>query len=74
MDKTDKLPPPLAARRGFLQTAGSAGLLGAALSLLPRAASASAAPLPAPDDGDEQHSGYRETAHIRKYYSKLRQL
>jgi hypothetical protein len=76
MDKTDKLAPPLAARRGFLQTAGSAGLLGAALSLLPRAASASAsaAPLPAPDDGDGQHSGYRETAHIRKYYSKLRQL
>jgi hypothetical protein len=74
MDKTDDLSLPVPARRGFLQTAGTVGLLGAALSLLSRAAPVSAAP-PAPaDDDTAQPSGYHESEHIRKYYAKLRQL
>lgn len=73
MDKPDELCQPLPARRGFLQAAGSVGLLGAALSLLPRAAPAVAA-TPPPDDAADQPSGYHETEHIRKYYAKLRQL
>ena len=75
MDKTDDLPPPVPARRGFLRTAGTVGLLGAALSLLSRAAPVGAAALPAPADDDTvQSSGYHESEHIRKYYAKLRQL
>jgi hypothetical protein len=77
MNKTDDLPQPAQARRGFLQTAGSVGLLGAALSLLSRAApvGAAAPPAPAPaDDAADRPSGYHETDHIRKYYAKLRQL
>ena len=74
MDKTKYLNRPLPARRGFLQTAGTVGLLGAALSLLSRAGPVSASPTPAPDDTAEQPNGYHETEHIRKYYAKLRQL
>ena len=75
MNKTDDLPQPAQARRGFLQTAGSVGLLGAALSLLSRAAPVGAAAPPAPaDDPADWPSGYHETDHIRKYYAKLRQL
>lgn len=75
MDKTKDLNRPLPARRGFLQTAGTVGLLGAALSLLSRAGPVSAAlPTPAPDDTADQPNGYHETDHIRKYYAKLRQL
>ena len=74
MDKPDDLSLPVPARRGFLQTAGTVGLLGAALSLLSRAAPVSAAP-PAPTEDDTaQPSGYHESDHIRKYYAKLRQL
>jgi len=74
MNKTDQPIPTLPARRGFLQTAGTAGLLGAALSLLSRAAPVSAAPPPTMDDATSHPDGYRETEHIRKYYAKLRQL
>lgn len=74
MNDTDDLPQAIPARRGFLQTAGSVGLLGAALSLLSRAAPVGAAVLPAPDEAADQPNGYRETEHIRKYYAKLRQL
>jgi hypothetical protein len=75
MDKTDELPQPGSARRGFLHTAGTIGLLGAALSLLPRAAPVGAAVPPQPADDDAaQPSGYHESDHIRKYYAKLRQL
>ena len=75
MDKTDDLSLPVPARRGFLQTAGTVGLLGAALSLLSRAAPVSAAASPAQaDDDTAQPSGYHESEHIRKYYAKLRQL
>ena len=74
MNKNDDLPQAIPARRGFLQTAGSVGLLGAALSLLSRAAPVSAAAPPAPDEPASQPDGYHETEHIRKYYAKLRQL
>jgi hypothetical protein len=74
MNKTDDHSLPVTARRGFLQTAGTVGLLGAALSLLSRAAPASAAMPPTPDDDTAQPSGYHESDHIRKYYAKLRQL
>jgi len=75
MNKTDDVPPTVATRRGFLQTTGTVGLLGAALSLLSRAAPASAAvPLTSADDDTTQPSGYHESEHIRKYYAKLRQL
>lgn len=75
MDKTKDLNQPLPARRGFLQTAGTVGLLGAALSLLSRAGPVAAASSAlAPDDSAEQPNGYHETEHIRKYYAKLRQL
>jgi hypothetical protein len=74
MDKTDELPQPGSARRGFLHTAGTVGLLGAALSLLPRAAPLAGVP-PAPVDDDAvRPTGYHESDHIRKYYAKLRQL
>ena len=63
-----------AARRGFLQTTGSVGLLGAALALLSRATPVIAAPSPPADAEAAQPSGYHETEHIRKYYAKLRQL
>jgi hypothetical protein len=75
MNKTDDLPQPSAARRGFLQTTGSVGLLGAALALLARAAPASAAlPIVPADEEAKLSGGYHETEHIRKYYAKLRQL
>nr|WP_314625889.1 formate dehydrogenase [uncultured Noviherbaspirillum sp.] len=75
MNKTDDLSQTSAARRGFLQATGSAGLLGAALALLARAAPASAAlPPMASDDEAKLPGGYHETEHIRKYYAKLRQL
>lgn len=75
MEKTDDLPETSPARRGFLQTAGTVGLLGAALSLLSRGGSVATAEPPAPaDDGTAAESGYHETEHIRKYYAKLRQL
>lgn len=75
MDKPDELLQPLPARRGFLQAAGSVGLLGAALALLSsRAAPAIAAAPPPQDDAADQQAGYHETEHIRKYYAKLRQL
>jgi len=75
MDKTDDLPQTIPARRGFLQTAGSVGLLGAALSLLSRAAPVAAAIPPAVLDPEAaQPGGYHESDHIRKYYAKLRQL
>ena len=74
MDQSDDLSLPGSARRGFLHTAGTVGLLGAALSLLSRAAPVAAVP-PAPSDDDAaQPSGYHESDHIRKYYAKLRQL
>ena len=75
MDKPDDLLLPAPKRRGFLQTAGTVGLLGAALSLLSRAAPVSAAAPPATaDDDTAQPGGYHESDHIRKYYAKLRQL
>ena len=74
MNKPEELRQPMPARRGFLQTAGSVGLLGAALALLSRTAPVAAAAPPAPDDAVGQPSGYHETEHIRKYYAKLRQL
>ena len=74
MNKPEELRQPMPARRGFLQTAGSVGLLGAALALLSRAAPVAAAAPPAPDDAADRPSGYHETEHIRKYYAKLRQL
>ena len=74
MNKPDELAQAMPARRGFLQAAGSVGLLGAALALLSRAAPVVAAAPPAPDDAADQPSGYHETEHIRKYYAKLRQL
>jgi hypothetical protein len=75
MDKTEDFPLPVPARRGFLQTAGTVGLLGAALSLLSRAAPVVAGTPPAvPDPDAAQPGGYHESDHIRKYYAKLRQL
>jgi hypothetical protein len=74
MNKAKDPIPAIPARRGFLQAAGTAGLLGAALSLLSRAAPVGAAPPTSPDDAADQPHGYRETEHIRKYYAKLRQL
>ena len=75
MNKTDDIPPTIAARRSFLQTTGTVGLLGAALSLLSRAVPASAAVALAPaDDDTAQPSGYHESEHIRKYYAGLRQF
>lgn len=75
MNKTDDLPQPGAARRGFLQTTGSVGLLGAAAALFSRAAPASAALPPVlADEEAKPPGGYHETEHIRKYYAKLRQL
>ena len=65
---------PSAARRGFLQTTASVGLLGAALALFSRAVPADAAAPAAADGEAAQPSGYHETEHIRKYYAKLRQL
>ena len=62
------------ARRGFLQTTGSVGLLGAALALFSRAVPANAAAPLSADAEEAQPSGYHETEHIRKYYAKLRQL
>lgn len=75
MNKTDDALPTIAARRGFLHTTGTVGLLGAALSLLSRAVPASAVvPLASADDDTAKPSGYHESEHIRKYYAKLRQL
>jgi hypothetical protein len=75
MNKTDDVPPTIAARRGFLQTTGTVGLLGAALTLLSRAVPASAAVAPAYADEDAaQPGGYHESEHIRKYYARLREL
>lgn len=75
MNKTDDLTQPSPARRGFLRTAGTVGLLGAALSLRSRAAPVGAAVSPAPaDDGASSSGSYHESEHIRKYYAKLRQL
>ena len=65
---------PSAARRGFLQTTGSVGLLGVALALFSRAVPANAAAPAAAEGGAAQPSGYHETEHIRKYYARLRQL
>ena len=63
------------ARRGFLQTSANAGLLGAALALLSRAAPLQAAPgEAAPAAGEPPPGGYHETDHIRKYYAKARQF
>lgn len=63
------------ARRSFLQTSASVGLLGAALALLSRAAPVQAAPQQdAPDPNQPPASGYHETDHIRKYYAKARQF
>lgn len=77
MTKSDDIPQTSAARRGFLQATGSVGLVGAALALLARAAPVGAASPPAPataDDAATPPSGYHESDHIRKYYTKLRQL
>lgn len=75
MNKTDNVPSTNAARRGFLQVAGTVGLLGAALSFLSRTVpvGSAVAPEPAGDD-TAQPSGYHESEHIRTYYAKLRQL
>jgi hypothetical protein len=63
------------ARRSFLQTSASAGLLGAALALLSRTPAVQAAPQPATSDTNQPSpSGYHETDHIRKYYAKARQF
>lgn len=68
-------PPPRNARRSFLQTSANAGLLGAALALLSRAAPVQAVPQPAaPSTSPPPDSGYHETDHIRKYYAKARQF
>jgi hypothetical protein len=74
MNNTDELIQARPTRRGFLQAAGSVGLLGAALSLLSRAPPAIAAAAPPQDDAADKPAGYHETEHIRKYYAKLRQL
>ena len=75
MNKNEDVLPAVAARRGFLQTTGTVGLLGAALTLLSRAVPVSAAGAPAsPEDDTAQPSGYHESEHIRKYYARLRQL
>lgn len=68
-------PDLLTGRRGFLQTSATAGLLGAALALLSRAAPLEAANSNIPSvAGDPPPSGYHETDHIRKYYAKARQF
>jgi hypothetical protein len=63
-------------RREFLNTAKSAGLLGAALALLSR--TTPAAPMEetqAPSAPEQpQQRGYQETEHVRKYYAKLRRM
>lgn len=75
MNKNEDIPPSVAARRGFLHTTGTVGLLSAALTLLSRAVPAGAAVAPASADDDAaQPSGYHESEHIRKYYARLRQL
>jgi hypothetical protein len=61
------------ARRSFLQTARSVGILGAALSVLGRGAVVEAKTIaPQPDDPVSAVSGYHETEHIRKYYAAAR--
>jgi hypothetical protein len=63
-------------RREFLHTAKGAGLLGAALALLSRAAplAAAEAASAAPEEAAPDTSGYHETEHIRKYYDTLRRF
>lgn len=57
-----------AARRGFLAAAASVPALAAAAALLAKRPAGEAAPA-AGADNPEKSQGYRETEHIRKYYS-----
>lgn len=73
MKKTDQ---PDSNRREFLHTAKGAGLLGAALALMSRAAPVAAAPVEEvkADEAPPENRGYHETEHIRSYYAALRRM
>ena len=68
MRKDNPDPAPVLSRRAFFKSAavGASG----AFALGATAANAASAPNAAPPP----HGGYRETAHIRRYYGLARQI
>jgi hypothetical protein len=60
------------ARRDFMTTAKSVGILGAIAVLIGKGTTVAPPPVTTKLAGDLPDSGYRETEHIRKYYDSTR--